>query len=60
MFYQINLVRLSHRKIGRQLKKMIKTILSDENLNIDNLTLEEDIIYQNIKNGIFEVLEINH
>lgn len=56
IFNQINLVRTSHRAIGRKLKKMIKSILTDEYLDISKLNDNEYKIFENIQNGIYKIV----
>ena len=56
MFQQISLVRTSHRIIGRKLKKMIKSILTDEYLDVSSLNDREYLIYENIQNGIYKIV----
>ena len=56
MFQQISLVRTSHRLVGRKLKKMIKSILTDEYLDISSLNESEYLIYENIQNGIYQIV----
>ena len=56
MFQQISLMRTSHRLIGRKLKKMIKSILTDEYLDISSLNESESLIYENIQNGIYKIV----
>lgn len=56
MFQQISLMRTSHRLIGRKLKKMIKSILTDEYLDVSSLNESESLIYENIQNGIYKIV----
>ena len=56
MFQQISLVRTSHRLVGRKLKKMIKSILTDEYLDLSSLNESEYLIYENIQNGIYQIV----
>ena len=56
MFQQISLMRTSHRLIGRKLKKMIKSILTDEYLDVSSLNESESLIYENIQNGIYKII----
>ena len=56
IFRQIALVRNSHRLIGRKLKKMIKSILTDEYLDVSSLNDSEYLIYENIQNGIYKIV----
>ncbi|MDO5824276.1 hypothetical protein [Methanobrevibacter sp.] len=56
IFRQIALVRNSHRLIGRKLKKMIKSILTDEYLDLSSLNDSEYLIYENIQNGIYKIV----
>lgn len=56
MFQQIVLMRTSHRLIGRKLKKMIKSILTDEFLDVSSLNENEKLIYENIQNGIYKIV----
>ena len=56
MFQQMVLMRTSHRLIGRKLKKMIKTILTDEYLDVSSLNENEYLIYKNIQNGIYKII----
>ena len=56
MFQQISLVRTSHRIVGRKLKKMIKSILTDEYLDVSSLNAREYLIYENIQNGIYKIV----
>ena len=56
IFQQISLVRTSHRLIGRKLKKMIKSILTDEYLDVSSLNDREYLIYENIQNGIYKIV----
>lgn len=56
MFQQIVLMRTSHRLIGRKLKKMIKSILTDEYLDVSSLNENEYLIYENIQNGIYQIV----
>ena len=56
MFQQISLMRTSHRLTGRKLKKMIKSILSDEYLDVSSLNESESLIYENIQNGIYKIV----
>lgn len=55
MFNKINSIRSLHRVMGRNLKKVIRMVLNDENLN--NLSSQEQMIYENIQNGIYQILE---
>lgn len=56
IFQQISLVRTSHRLVGRKLKKMIKSILTDEYLDVSSLNDREYLIYENIQNGIYKIV----
>lgn len=56
IFQQIVLIRTSHRLIGRKLKKMIKSILTDEYLDVSSLNENEYLIYKNIQNGIYKIV----
>lgn len=56
MFQQISLMRTSHRLIGRKLKKMIKSILTDEYLDVSSLNESESLIYENIQSGIYKIV----
>ncbi len=56
IFYQISFIRTYHRVIGRKLKKMIKSILTDEYLDVSSLNDNEYLIYENIQNGIYKII----
>lgn len=56
IFQQISLVRTSHRLIGKKLKKMIKSILTDDYLDVSSLNESEYLIYENIQNGIYKII----
>ena len=56
MFRQIQLLRKSHAMIGKKLKKMIKSILTDEYLDVSSLNEAEYLIYENIQNGIYQIV----
>ena len=56
MFQQIQLLRKSHAIIGKKLKKMIKSILTDEYLDVSSLNEAEYLIYESIQNGIYQIV----
>ena len=56
MFQQIQLLRKSHMMVGKKLKKMIKSILTDEYLDVSSLNEAEYLIYENIQNGIYQIV----
>ncbi|MGC9517489.1 MAG: hypothetical protein ACP5C3_07320 [Methanomicrobiales archaeon] len=57
---EIEKVRNIHRTTGRKLKNVIKTIIVEkDNLDVQNLNYEEYIIYEKVRNGIYEILEIS-
>ena len=56
IFQQISFVRTFHRLIGRKLKKMIKSVLTDEYLDVSKSTDNEYLIYENIRNGIYKII----
>lgn len=56
MFQQIQLLRKSHMMLGKKLKKMIKSILTDEYLDVSSLNEAEYLIYENIQNGIYQIV----
>lgn len=56
IIHDIETIRKIHQSTGRRLKSMIKSILIEEqSLNLNNLSLEEEMIYKNIKNGIYQI-----
>ena len=56
---EIEKVRNVHRTTGRKLKNVIKAIIYEGNdLDTQNLNYEEYLFYEKVKNGIYEVLEI--
>ncbi|MCJ7445996.1 MAG: hypothetical protein MUO26_16000 [Methanotrichaceae archaeon] len=54
---EIRKMRILHQNIGRKLKYIIKKILNGE-VNPYQLDYEEYLLYEKIKDGVFEVLEI--
>lgn len=56
---EIEKVRNIHRITGRRLKNVIKAIIFEGNsLDAQNLNYEEYLIYEKVKNGIYEIQEI--
>ncbi|HHY00963.1 MAG TPA: hypothetical protein GX531_06305 [Methanothermobacter sp.] len=56
---EIEKIRTIHRTTGRKLKNVIKTIIFEgKNLDAQNLSYEEYLFYEKVKNGIYEILEI--
>lgn len=56
---EIEKVRNIHRITGRKLKNVIKAIIFEgQSLDAQNLSYEEYLFYEKVKNGIYEILEI--
>ncbi len=56
---EIDKVRIIHRMTGRRLRKIIKTIIfENEELKPEKLDYEEFMFYEKVKNGIYEVVDI--
>jgi len=57
---EIEKVRNIHRTTGRKLKNVIKAIIFEgKALDAQNLSYEEYLFYEKVKNGIYEVLKIH-
>ncbi len=54
---EIRKLRNLHRSTGRKMKLIIREILKGK-LNPDHLSFDEYLFYEKIKDGVFEVLEI--
>ena len=54
---EIRKLRNLHRITGRKLKLIIREILNGK-LNPDHLSFKEYMFYEKVKDGVFEVLEI--
>lgn len=56
---EIEKVRNIHRTTGKKLKNVIKAIIFEgKALDPQNLSYEEYLFYEKVKNGIYEILEI--
>lgn len=55
---EIENVRKIHITTGKRLQKIIKEIIFEGNLKIEDLTYEEYLFYEKVKNGIYEIVEI--
>lgn len=55
---EIENVRKIHITTGKRLQKIIKEIIFEGNLRIEDLTYEEYLFYEKVKNGIYEIVEI--
>lgn len=56
---EIEKVRTIHRTTGRKLKNVIKSIIFEgSSLDVQNLSYEEYLFYEKVKNGIYQILEI--
>lgn len=56
---EIEKVRNIHRTTGRKLKNVIKSVIFEgKTLDAQNLSYEEYLFYEKVKNGIYEIVEI--
>lgn len=55
---EIGKIRQIHKINGKRLKKVIKEIVSKDDLDLPGLTKEEYLFYDKVKNGIYEIIEI--
>lgn len=60
MMYEIGKIRSQHKHFGRKLKKIIREIMTYDEINIADLNQEEYDIYKYIENGIYEVIKIEN
>lgn len=58
MMTNIEYLRSYHRNTGRQLKKMIGYVISDEDAS--NLSRMEEVIYDSVKDSIYRVVNKDH
>ena len=59
MMKEIEDIRKLHVQVGIRLRKIIKKIMLNNDINdSSNLSYEEYFLYNSIKNGIYEVIEI--
>jgi hypothetical protein len=56
IFEEMEYLRNIHRLTGRRIKKVIKEIIKG-NINKSNLSYEESLLYDQIKNGIYKITE---
>lgn len=57
---EIEKVRNIHRTTGRKLKNVIKSIIFEgNNLDVQNLSYDEYLFYEKVRNGIYEIIEVS-
>lgn len=55
---EIEKVRKIHISTGKRLQKIIKEVIFEGTLKIEEITYEEYLFYEKVKNGIYEIIEI--